>query len=375
LDADLIKKYREKIKEWHSYSNERRRLNRPKRGNLEHPDATWEFFQRGYEEYLDSTPFTNTEKGRQDLKAAALVGFYTIQRPRRVEDWFLLEYHTRLPVEADRESKNILHIEGETSTIYLDKFKTRWRTVNNKKKEVLPTYVNVLNPRLTSLLKDYIVKLGIKDNSKRTAADKRAGVTFYVFPKADDVTQPYAKANNLGDYLSTALFRIFKKRHLSANSIRHAFNTYLAEHIGEFTDSQLIEIANDLGDTMHDMPTNLRYRIAKDNEGMTKTEIFGALQDDEYARGVLIANAQGVDENASVGNGFTQAAAGGGDDEDDEVQSPPVRDPRAANTAPVTTAGSTAILLQRLAEIEAERTQLYMLLIGRVLDAIQSGRP
>jgi hypothetical protein len=134
LDADLIKKYREKIKEWHSYSNERRRLKRPKRGNLEHPDATWEFFQRGYEEYLDSTPFTNTEKGRRDLKAAALVGFYTIQRPRRVEDWFLLEYHTRLPVEADREGKNILHIEGETSTIYLDKFKTRWRTVNNKKR-------------------------------------------------------------------------------------------------------------------------------------------------------------------------------------------------------------------------------------------------
>ena len=373
VDADLVKKYKEKIKEWHGYSNDQRRQNKPKRGNAEHPDFTWEIIQRGYDGFLDARAFTNTEKGRRDLKAAALVGLYVIQRPRRVEDWFLLEYHSKLPSENDRKGKNILHIEGETATIYLDKFKTRWRTVNNKTKEVLKTYVKTLNPRMSSVLRDYIQKCGIKDNSRRTAAEKRLGTTFYVFPKVEDVSLPYAKANSLGDYLSEALKKIFGKAGLSANTIRHSFNTYLAEHISEFTDSQLIEIAEDLGDTMRDLPTNLRYRVAKDNADMSKTEIFGALNDDDYAQGVMLANAEDVGENQSVGNDTSPAQQ---DDDDDEVQSPPMPPARIGRpTAEIADAG-IATLLHKMAELESQRTQIYVELLGRLLTSVAklSGR-
>jgi hypothetical protein len=51
--------------------------------------------------FLDTHSFTNTKKGRTDLKMAVLVGFYILQRPRRVQDYATLQYYSKLPSEAD----------------------------------------------------------------------------------------------------------------------------------------------------------------------------------------------------------------------------------------------------------------------------------
>jgi hypothetical protein len=49
-------------------------------------------------------------------------------------------------------NKNILHINGDVATIYIDAFKTRWKTdKKGSRKEVLPRYIKTLHPKLTSL--------------------------------------------------------------------------------------------------------------------------------------------------------------------------------------------------------------------------------
>jgi hypothetical protein len=180
LGKELMEQYQAKVQEFDDLSNQKRRQNIPIRGNLENLDLTFEVMLKLYQDFTDTDAFTNTEKGRKDLKYAILVGLFVLQRPRRV-DWHQLMWHSKLLTEEERKGKNIVHIEKDQATIHIDRFKTRTKTTNNKTKELLPTYIKVLNPKLTSLLKDYIKKMNIRDMSKLTRDEKRQNTEFYIF--------------------------------------------------------------------------------------------------------------------------------------------------------------------------------------------------
>jgi hypothetical protein len=221
---------------------------------------------------------------------------------------------------------------------------------SDKKTEVLPRYVKEINPRLKSMLMDYIKKWNVKDMSKLTTAEKRQNKQYYVFYKETGTVEDRYEDNTFSKYLSSAFKRVFGgKTGLSVNTFRHAYNTWVAEHIQEYNDAQLKEIAIDVGDTPKSLPTNLRYRISNaDNAGMDKTEIEGMLNDADYAKGVMEA---GGGEGGSVGGGNA------GDqeiDDDNEVMSPapPQAIPQTAEE-----------IIQKIGELHAQIARLQYALM------------
>jgi hypothetical protein len=322
IDKELKEKYNEKLKEADQQSNQQRNLNKPKRANLQYPDFRWIEAQDEYEAYLSSKAFTNTAKGITDLKHAVLVGLYILQRPRRIQDYSLLQYFSKKPSNKEAEKRNIVYKEGDKLFFSIDVFKTRMRVRGNAKeaKELMPRYVKEVNSRLASLLKDYIKKTQVKDMSKLTTAEKRQNKQFYVFSPDNKPDVGYTE-NTFSKVVSNAFQKVFNNRKgLTVNTFRHMFNTYLAYNITNYTDAQLQEISIDVGDTPKQMPTNLRYRIAAQaNEGMEKTEIDGLIRRQQDAYNDALRQ---VEVEGSVGNIEQQ------DDVDaDEVASPAPPDP------------------------------------------------
>lgn len=318
IPKELRNKYNDKLKEFGDLSNKQRDLNQPKKANLAHPDFTWNVVQKEYDDYVTSKPFTNTAKGKKELRIACAVGMYVLQRPRRVADYSSLQFFSKKPNEREADGRNILYIDDGKFYFSIDKFKTRTRVAGASKqaKEVLPRYIKEVNPRLADLFKKYLKLFNIKDMSKLTTEEKRQSKEYYIFFQEGKTQEDGYDDNSFSKFLSTCFKAVFNGRKgITVNSFRHVFNTWISEHIQEFTDSQLREIAIDVGDSPRSLPTNLRYRIAnQNNKDMEKTQIEEMLVDDDYARNVMMAD---VGENASVGNVEQQETPN-----DDEVVSP-----------------------------------------------------
>jgi hypothetical protein len=88
-------KYTDKLQDVEQASNKLRNTNEPKRGNALHRDFTWSVAQAEYETFITTHSFTNTGKGRKDLRNASISGLYVLQRPRRVTDYWLLQYYSK----------------------------------------------------------------------------------------------------------------------------------------------------------------------------------------------------------------------------------------------------------------------------------------
>jgi hypothetical protein len=274
LTKELEDKYVAKVREINELSNKKRRSNKPKAGNALHPDLTWEVMRKEYEDYLRDTPMTNTQSGRHALRVACLIGLYVLQRPRRSKDYATLQYYTSLPDEDEMNGKNILLLTKDKATLYIDDFKNRYITRKNVKKEIMGRYIKDLNPRLAELFRDYIKKANIRDMSKRTTSEKRAHKQFYIFHLETGTQDQLYTDNGISAIVATAMKEVYKRNGLQINSFRHAFNDYLVENLKEFNDNQLAQVAEDVGDTWKDMPTNIRYRLSnQNNEDMTPTEI------------------------------------------------------------------------------------------------------
>jgi hypothetical protein len=120
LPEDIVQKYTDKKVEYEKASHEVRTLNIPKRGVAKHPTMTWDAFRDEYNAFLSTHKFTNTVKGRKDLRNAVVVGLYILQRPRRVMDYHNLQYYSKLPNEHQKKDKNIVFIQGDKATLYID---------------------------------------------------------------------------------------------------------------------------------------------------------------------------------------------------------------------------------------------------------------
>jgi hypothetical protein len=221
--------------------------------------------------------------------------------------------------DKEHEDKNVLYNDGDKLFLSIDVFKTRWRVAGgtNVRKELMPRYVKEVNPRLASILKDYIKKWNVKDMSKLTPAEKRAKAQFYIFYKETGTPSNVYDEGSFSKVVSNCFKAVFNKRvGLTANTFRHIFNTWIAFHLNEFTDAQLQEISIDVGDTAKNLPTHLRYRIAEQgNKDMEKTEIEGAIHNYDNWRNQIM---EGVQEEGSTGNAVNPDVAV----DVDEVQSP-----------------------------------------------------
>lgn len=319
LSKEISGKYNNKVVEFDALSNKQRNKNEPKKANLEFPDFTWTVAQKEYNDYIDTKPFTNSQKGKKELRIACIVGLYILQRPRRVADYASLQFFGKKPTDKEQEGRNILYIDDGKMYVSIDKFKTRFRVSGASKqvKELLPTYVKEVNSRLADLLKKYIKLFDIKDMSKLTTQERRAKKEYYMFYQEGKTIEDGYDENTFSKVISNAFKAVFNGRKgLTVNTMRHIFNTWISDNITQFTDAQLQEIAVDVGDTPRNLPTNLRYRIAnQENKDMEKTEIEGMIHDDDYARNLRMVD---VGENASVGNVEQQDTP----NDDNEVISP-----------------------------------------------------
>jgi hypothetical protein len=303
LSKEVKEFYQDKLKEVETLSNQQRNKNEAKRANLKFPDFTWAVVQKEFEEFIGSRAFTNTDKGRKDLRCAVIVGLYVLQRPRRVEDYASLQYYSKKPNDREMNDKNIIYAEGDKLFFSIDKFKTRYRVSGSasQKKELLPRYVKEVNGQLSSLLRDYMKKWEVKDMSKLTTDEKRQKKQYYVFYKETGTYSDAYDENSFSKYISSCMRRVFNNRAgITVNTLRHNYNTWLSQNISMFNDNQLQEIAIDVGDTPRNLPTNLRYRLQNAGlEDVEKTQIEGIIADNEYARNLMNA---GQEEEGSVGD-------------------------------------------------------------------------
>lgn len=359
VGKELRDKYDAKVKEYDKLSNQNRNQNLAQRGNVLHKDLTWEQIQKEYEVFRTTASVTNTGSGRKNLKSLVCTGLYTLHYPRRLEDYATLQMYSKLPSAKEQEGKNILLVERDSMTLHIDKFKTRYKANKDgsKKKELLPRYVKTVNTALESLLRDYIKKFGIKDMTKRTADEKRQGKQYFVFNKEPENEEGYS-ADSFGGYLSKSAFpTVFNKRRgLSVNSFRHAFATWLAENFNQFNAQQHKEFAVAVGDTPKELPTNIRYMIAnEDNIGLNTSEIRGALADDAYARRLADANAE---EEGSVAGDVPRGVG--------DRQSPlEVIEEEGSELIEVPMGGLTvAEITRRLGELEVEKARLLKMLLA-----------
>ena len=314
LDDETIKMYTDKKVEYDIASHNNRKTTTPKGAVAKYPDLTWELFKIEFEKFLTETPFTNTAKGRKDLRMACIIGLYLLQTPRRVEDYAPLQLYTTLPSETEQKGKNILLLEKDKATIYIDKFKTRWRVKRGSKEpnEVMPRFVKELPPRLTSLFRDYIKKSSVTDMSKLKKGDKSQ---HYVFYKENGKTTDGYDSHSFSKLVATSLKTVFKKGGLSVNTIRHVFEDFIVRHLPEYNELQLEQLANEFGDKS--LITMLRYRQAnQENRDLDPREIVQNIEDRNMAQ--LEALVGGLYED--------QASEGSiGTGEDPEVVSPPMR--------------------------------------------------
>lgn len=340
MDKELLDKYKDKVQELDKASNDKRDLNQAQRGELTNEDMTWERFREGLNEYIDTHPFTKTQTGNARLRRACIVAMYVYARPRRVTDYELLEYHSKLPSEEERKGKNILHLEKGKATIYIDVFKIRKRVKNQKVKEPLKTYIKELDPKLTELLQKYIKNAEIKDNSKRTKQEKKDNVTYWFYHIEKEAQTQRYQNSGFSKAISAALKEVYKKTELSVNTLRHAFNTWLLKHIHEFNDAQRKQISEDVGDTPRNPATNERYRRSKkENVGKSVTEIEGNIH-------VADAIRNGGGEEGSVGGGAEQPDL-------DEVNSPP-NAPNAPNNPKLNATYPEGYTLRQLYQMYGE---------------------
>lgn len=320
LDGETTKKYTTKKEEYDILSKENRATNVPKAGVGKYPEMTWEMFKMLFNQYLTETAFTNTVKGKKDIRQAVVAGLYLLQIPRRVEDYATLQLYSTLPSEKEREGKNILLLGKDKATIYIDKFKTRWITSKNgTKKEVLPTFVKELPSKLTSLFKDYIVKYSVTDMSKLKKTDKNQHFVFY---KENGKTTDGYDSHSFSKLVATTLKAIFKKGGLSVNTIRHVFQDFIIKHMTEYNDLQLKTIAHEFGD--RNPLTMLGYRQTnQDNRDMNPEQINQLNEDRNIAQIEALAGGLYEDQasEGSIGTG-----------EDPQVQSPIRQEPNIDDT-------------------------------------------
>lgn len=330
MDAETVKKYNDLTQEYNKMSNEARKDNKPKGVVVENPEITYNTIHMALEKFLTEKTFDNTPEGRKNLRAAAIVAFYTFHLPRRLEDAWLLQYYTELPdfakikkeqvVPKELEGKNILYIPKEGDAYFIfDKFKTRTRTVRHKKKTVLLTYVKKINSRLLDILKDYVKMYKIKDMANLTTREKKNNLECYVFHKENTINQDkYSKSSGFGEKLQ-ASSKLIVGNEMSANDYRHLWANWLVNHFNEFNDAQQDIFAEDVGDTAKNLPTNLRYRFQNQkNVGKSKTEIVGEVLQRE-ADDQPVEGAGAVEPEVSVQNIIQQENA-------NEVNQPPARD-------------------------------------------------
>lgn len=302
IDKQLRDKYVDKLREIESESNKLRGKNEPKRAVATYPDFTWFDAETEYKDFITTHAFTNTIKGRKDLRIACIVGLYIIQRPRRAEDYNSLQYFGRKPTETEAKDRNIIYTEKGKMVFSLDKFKTRYRTqgASKEKKQQLPRYIKEVNPVLASLLKDYIKKWNINDMSKLTPEEKKKGVNYYIF-HLETGSQETKYDGGFSKYISTCCQKVFNNRkNITPNTFRHLFNTYITDNLNEFNDNQLNEISLDVGDTPKNMASNLRYRHQKQvNKDLEKTTIEGIIR---YKKDAIDAMNIANEDVASVGD-------------------------------------------------------------------------
>jgi len=304
LPDETIKKYTAKKEEYDKLSHHGRKDLQPKEGVVLYPEFTYPVMTKQYNDFLDSNAMTNTGKGRKTLRNACVVGLYILQRPRRIEDYCSLQLYTKLPNEEKMKGKNILLWEKvndddnkkvDKMTFYIDVFKTRFITSKKgKKNEVLPRYIKTLNPKLTSLLVDYIKKWGIADMSK--VHDNKE---YYVFYKETGNPTDAYDASGFSKYVSSCLKQVFNKSKLNVGFIRHVFSDWIWNNLRFYDEHKLDEIAIDVGDKQ--FITQMRYRhVSPELRDIAVTEINEGLQQRHEHDMHFLENAYQINENDDI---------------------------------------------------------------------------
>ena len=312
LPADTLKKYEDKHNTQKASSKAARDKSALRPFNIKYPDVNWDWLQRAFSEWLKKTPFTNTTTGRSSLRTACLMGLYMEIIPRRVQDYYTLQYYSKLPSEQEMKGRNILLLNRDTARLYLDDFKTRLlarKRGTKERKEVLPTFVKDLPPVLASRFRDYVSKAELVDNAGKPKPKKPT----YIFHIENAEQSDLYAEKGFSAQVSKAIKRVFKLEG-TVNDIRHEWQNWIGSNLQVFTQEDLQQMAYEFGDKSRD--TSLGYRTIK-NIAPTKTEKVALVR--EYGEAVQMA-IRDAEEGGSVDGGD-----GGGVEKGDEMVSPIAR--------------------------------------------------
>lgn len=288
VKADIKQKYNDKIVEKGVENDDIRDENREYPVLKEHPDFTWEVAKEKFMNYIDTNRLNNTGAGKERLRWAVMLGLYMLQEaPRRAKDYQLLQYYDKKPKDTDMHMKNILVMEKKKATLYIDDYKTRRR----KGKDALDRFEAELEPKLFSLMKDYVKFFDIKNGD-------------YVFHPLEQIKTRALTPKGYSNALERAMFKIFGIEGLTGvNVLRHVFQTWIRRHANEFNDKQIKRTFFAFGDSPY-VPQGFRYAMTNpQNRGKEAEVVQQELLEKQKAKDMAQDEAQ---SQGSVGDGEEQ---------------------------------------------------------------------
>jgi hypothetical protein len=243
VDVEKRKVYQKAMLDKAKETGEIRGKNLRKSNLKDHPNLKYEDLIEKRNEFDGSAYMT-----LNNLKALLIVSLYTLLRPRRLE-YRLLQYYSKEPT-IEKEKCYLVSNKNRT-TLKLNEFKTR----TYKQHDFLPMYVKDLPPKLVSLFKLWIKKNKLKDGD-------------YIFKNTNgDMYESDAFSKQVGQ-----AFQKVCGAKVLVNDLRHLYITFLADHIQDYNNNDLKQIAISVGD--YSILTALNYRLTqRENEDDTITQI------------------------------------------------------------------------------------------------------
>jgi hypothetical protein len=250
-------------------------------------DYKWENLVKDYDSFIDDLRYDNSEKSKQQLRDACLMGLYVHHIPRRLEDYFKLQMYRKKPTQHD--DKNILVIDGDKATIYVDDFKTR-KKVNKSGtgfKDMNKMFIEAIKPQVVSLLNEYIKRWDIKEGE-------------YIFHPVDGKKQDHYTSTAASNNLTAVMKRVYDKNHMGLSLMRHLWGGWFEAHQHKFNNKQKRDIFVKFGDTRTRLPTPYGYALKLDGqENKTVTEIQGEIAAEKEANELAMRDAE---EEGSIGD-------------------------------------------------------------------------
>lgn len=171
-----------------------------------------------------------------------LIAMYTMIPPRRQWDYMRVKMYTR-PSDKPTMDHNHIHL-GSVKGAYM--FLSDYKTAH-----VLKNYFTSLPQELVE-----VIKASLKNKPRE-----------YLFMKTNG--RPYSALESFTFFSNSVIKRVFKNPHMSVNTLRHSYDTYIQDTKPNMTAAERMQVARDMG---HSVMQSILYRLKIDEKDIAEVK-------------------------------------------------------------------------------------------------------